>query len=146
MARRGYIYRGQKPVYWCAHCETALAEAEIEYHDHRSPSVYFTFQVVTEKVCCPTAKTAPLSSSWTTTPWTIPANMAVALHPELSYVLVDTDRGKLLMAEELVGRVAEETGVVSATCSANGKARSWKVWSRSIRSLIGKARSFSANT
>lgn len=112
MARRGYIYRGQKPVYWCAHCETALAEAEIEYHDHRSPSVYFTFQVVDGKGVLPDGEDGAAVVAWTTTPWTIPANMAVALHPELSYVLVDTDRGKLLMAEELVGRVAKETGVV----------------------------------
>ncbi len=117
MARRGYIYRGQKPVYWCAHCETALAEAEIEYHDHRSPSVYFTFPVVDGKGLLPDARgeagEGELAAvvAWTTTPWTIPANMAVALHPELSYVLVESDRGRLLLAEELLGRVAEETGV-----------------------------------
>lgn len=117
MARRGYIYRGKKPVYWCAHCETALAEAEIEYHDHRSPSVYFTFVVTDGKGVVPDAggpegeAGAALVVAWTTTPWTIPANRAVALHPDYVYVLVDSDRGRLLLAEELAGRVAEEAGI-----------------------------------
>lgn len=115
MARRGYIYRGQKPVYWCAHCETALAEAEIEYHDHRSPSIYFTFAVVDGKGLLPDGGRTMAGDAavvaWTTTPWTVPANMGVALHPELTYVLVESDRGKLLLAKELLARVSEETGV-----------------------------------
>ena len=108
MARRGYIYKGQKPVYWCPHCETALAEAEIEYRDHRSPSVYFTFPVVDGKGLLPAGSAVAV---WTTTPWTIPANMAVAVHPDFAYVLVDTDRGLLLMAEGLLEQVAKATGL-----------------------------------
>ncbi|HEY8417066.1 MAG TPA: isoleucine--tRNA ligase [Limnochordales bacterium] len=108
MARRGYIYKGLKPVYWCPHCETALAEAEIEYRDHRSPSVFFTFPVVDGKGLLPAESAVAV---WTTTPWTIPANMAIALHPEFVYVLVDTDRGLLLMAEGLMAQVAAATGL-----------------------------------
>lgn len=111
MARRGYIYRGLKPVYWCAYCETALAEAEIEYHDHRSPSVYFTFPVVDGKGILPEGEGGAAVVAWTTTPWTIPANMAVALHPELTYVLVESQHGPLLLAEGLLQRVAKEAGV-----------------------------------
>jgi len=111
MARRGYIYRGLKPVYWCVVCETALAEAEIEYYDRRSPSVYFTFPVIDGKGLLPEGADGAAVVAWTTTPWTIPANMAVAVHPELVYVLVESDRGRLLVAEGLVQRVAEATGV-----------------------------------
>src|SRR5690606_37167143 len=100
--------KGLKPVYWCPHCETALAEAEIEYRDHRSPSVYFTFAVVDGKGLRPAGSAVAV---WTTTPWTIPANMAIALHPEFAYALVDTDRGPLLMAEELIEPVAAATGL-----------------------------------
>ena len=108
MARRGYIYKGLKPVYWCPHCETALAEAEIEYKDHRSPSVYFTFPVVDGKGLLPADSAVAV---WTTTPWTIPANMAIALHPEFAYVLAETDRGLLLMAEGLMEQVAQAVGL-----------------------------------
>lgn len=117
MARRGYIYRGQKPVYWCAHCETALAEAEIEYDEQRSPSIYFTFPVMDGKGKLPDGAAVAV---WTTTPWTIPANMAVALHANETYALVDTDRGQLLMAEQLVNKVADEAGF-----TVNGIVGTW---------------------
>lgn len=118
MARRGYIYRGQKPVYWCAHCETALAEAEIEYHEQRSPSIYIGFEVTDGKGTLPEGAAVAV---WTTTPWTIPANMAVALHPDVLYALLDTDRGQLLVAEELASAVAEATGL-----TVRGTVGRWK--------------------
>ncbi|HHY38267.1 MAG TPA: isoleucine--tRNA ligase [Clostridia bacterium] len=85
MMERNHIYRGLKPVFWCTECETALAEAEIEYRDHRSPSIYVGFEVVEGKGVLPPGSRVII---WTTTPWTIPANMAIAVHPDHEYVLV----------------------------------------------------------
>src|SRR5690606_41450352 len=81
---------------------------EIEYKDHRSPSVYFTCPVVDGKGLLPADSAVAV---WTTTPWTIPANMAIALHPEFAYVLAETDRGLLLMAEGLMEQVAQAVGL-----------------------------------
>ncbi len=86
--RNGYVYKGKKPVYWCAHDATALAEAEVEYENHVSPSVYVRFRVRDDKAKLP----ASLKDKnvyfviWTTTPWTLPANLAITVHPELEYV------------------------------------------------------------
>lgn len=110
MARKGYIYKGLKPVYWCAECETALAEAEVEYGDHTSPSIYVKFPLADGK-----GKIADDGHTyfviWTTTPWTLPANEAIALHPDFVYVLVDTEEGRLVLAEELLPQVKEEVGL-----------------------------------
>ncbi len=84
LLKAGYIYRGLKPVYWCIHCETALAEAEVEYKDKTSPSIYVAFPIKNWVGNDPAEVLI-----WTTTPWTLPANMAVAFHPELRYVLAD---------------------------------------------------------
>ncbi|MBI4054681.1 MAG: isoleucine--tRNA ligase [Elusimicrobia bacterium] len=101
LVEKGYLYRGLKSVYWCGECETALAEAEIEYKEKTSPSAYVKF---------PVASGSPFSSKvrgplsvliWTTTPWTLPANVGLAFHPELSYVLVRC-RGRSLAGEELL--------------------------------------------
>lgn len=108
MARKGYIYKGLKSVYWCPQCETALAEAEIEYAEKRSPSIYVTFDVVDGKGRLPQDAKVVI---WTTTPWTIPANVAIALHPDVTYQLVETKRGMLLMAEDLVDTVLEKLGL-----------------------------------
>jgi isoleucyl-tRNA synthetase len=108
MATKGHVYKGLKPVYWCADCHTALAEAEIEYGDKRSPSIFVAFEVLDGKGKLPEDAEVVI---WTTTPWTIPANMAIALHPELEYSLVDTDRGKLLLATELAEEVVERIGL-----------------------------------
>lgn len=112
LVERGLIYKDFKSVYWCPSCETALAEAEIEYQNTVSPSIWVAFPVVD-------AGHAPLPSGtqaviWTTTPWTIPANVAIAYHPELSYVVVQTERGWLLVAEALVDRFLAETGLTAA--------------------------------
>ncbi|MHB1044357.1 MAG: class I tRNA ligase family protein, partial [Eubacteriales bacterium] len=86
MARKGYIYKGLKPVYWCATCETALAEAEVEYGDKQSASIYVRFPVKDGKGLLPEEDTYVVI--WTTTPWTLPANVAVCLHPDFEYVLL----------------------------------------------------------
>jgi isoleucyl-tRNA synthetase len=107
MAERGLIYKGQKPVYWSPSSESALAEAEIEYHDHKSPSIYVAFKTVK-------ANDAELVGSefmiWTTTPWTIPANLAVAVGDRLDYSLVQTGDRKFVLATDLVDAVAEAIG------------------------------------
>ncbi|MBM7855247.1 isoleucyl-tRNA synthetase [Desulfohalotomaculum tongense] len=107
MAKAGYIYKGLKPVYWCADCETALAEAEVEYSDKTSPSIYVKFPVKDGKELLPEEKTYVVI--WTTTPWTLPANVAIALHPELDYVLVQVGDDKHLLARELLEKYLQIT-------------------------------------
>jgi isoleucyl-tRNA synthetase len=99
---KGYVYRGLKPVYWCIVDSTALAEAEVEYEDHTSPSIWVKFAVV------PGAAAEKLGSGvsaviWTTTPWTLPHNRALAFHPDYDYVVAETASGALLLAADLVG-------------------------------------------
>ncbi|MBS0633384.1 MAG: isoleucine--tRNA ligase [Verrucomicrobia bacterium] len=105
---KGLVYRSKKPVYWSIPFETALAEAEIEYKDHTSIAIWVKFTVpVTEaqKYGLPTDK--PLSIViWTTTPWTIPANLAIALHPEVEYVVADLGAERIIVAQPLLGAVA----------------------------------------
>lgn len=109
MAKRGYIYKGLKPVYWCATCETALAEAEVEYADKKSPSIYVKFSVRDGKEILPVDTCVVI---WTTTPWTLVANMAVCLHPEFDYILLESDGQKILVAKELKEQFIQETGLV----------------------------------
>lgn len=104
MASKGYIYKALKPVYWCSDCETALAEAEIEYGDHRSPSIYVRFAVKDGKGIVADENTYFVI--WTTTPWTIPANLAICLNPNLDYVVIDTDKGNLIVAKGLLENFA----------------------------------------
>jgi isoleucyl-tRNA synthetase len=104
---KGYVYRGLKPVYWCIFDRTALAEAEVEYEDHTSPSIWVKFPVVAN------ANSSKLGSDlnaliWTTTPWTLPANRALAFHPEFEYVLAKTSVGNLLLAKDRLQPFAEE--------------------------------------
>ncbi|MDD2920163.1 isoleucine--tRNA ligase [Rhodoferax sp.] len=125
---RGFVYRGLKPVYWCFDCGSSLAEFEIEYADKKSQTLDVGF------LCAEPAKLATafgldalakdaFAVIWTTTAWTIPANQALNAHPELTYALVDTERGLLVLAQDLVSTCLERfglTGTVLAT--ANGKA------------------------
>ncbi len=113
---RGLVYKGKKPVHWCIHCRTALAEAEVEYDHHSSPSVYIEFPVDSSQRQDLDARFPGLPSRsasvliWTTTPWTIPANLAVAFHPEFVYGAFELDGRILILAEGLAERVATEIG------------------------------------
>ena len=102
MAESGFIYKGLKPVYWCPECTTALAEAEIEYAERRSPSIYVKFPVINNLGKWTEKYEPAFILIWTTTPWTIPANLAVAVHPDYIYCLVKTGEEYYLLAEELV--------------------------------------------
>ncbi len=98
-ALEGSLFRSKKPIYWCSTCQTALAEAEIEYHDASTPSIYVKFPIQDQL----DADIPELSGKavavviWTTTPWTIPANLGIALHPEYKYVAADTGNGEVLI-------------------------------------------------
>lgn len=107
MAERGYIYKGLKPVYWCPTCETALAEAEIEYEQKVSPSIYVAFQVKDGHGLIPDDAEIVI---WTTTPWTIPANQGIALGPAFDYSLIQVVGRKLLIASDLLEQVLIEIG------------------------------------
>src|SRR5699024_4966517 len=91
MAKKGYIYKGLKPVYWSPSSESALAEAEIEYQDKRSPSIYVSYDVKDGKGVLEEGTKIII---WTTTPWTIPASLGISLHPHLEYVVVEADGEK----------------------------------------------------
>jgi len=101
---KGHIYRGLRPVHWCVSCATSLAEAEIEYHDHGSPSIYVRFPVVKHSIAKLSGK--PLFVMiWTTTPWTLPANTGLSFHPEETYVAAMIDGSYSIVAEKLLGSV-----------------------------------------
>ncbi len=108
MAKKGYIYKGLKPVYWCPSCETALAEAEIEYQEDRTYSIYVKFEVIDDKglfLNLPIGDKKVYIVIWTTTTWTLPGNLAIALNADFDYSLVDIGNEILVMASELVERV-----------------------------------------
>jgi isoleucyl-tRNA synthetase len=107
----GTLYRKKKPVYWCASCVTALAEAEVEYEDHTSPSIYVKFPVKDPKGKFPVdSGKGPYFVIWTTTPWTLPANQAIAVHPKFTYRMVQTPQGELIINDELIGKVMGALG------------------------------------
>jgi isoleucyl-tRNA synthetase len=108
----GSVYKGKKPVYWCGHDETALAEAEVEYADHESPSVYVRFNLPDAGKTIPSliGKQTGIAI-WTTTPWTLVANLGIALHPEFDYVAVEADGQVLILAESLHRQSMEKFGI-----------------------------------
>jgi isoleucyl-tRNA synthetase len=111
--RDGYVTRGKKPIYWCISCETALAEAEVEYADHTSPSIYVSFPLPDARLetLFPGAEATKADVIiWTTTPWTLPGNQAVAVHPDFDYALVYAAGGFHLLARELLGPCAKRFG------------------------------------
>ena len=112
MYLKGSIYRGRKPIHWCMNCHTALAEAEIEYGDETSPSIFVAFKLDSVPGVFEAAGVEgdAYVLIWTTTPWTLPANTAVSLAPDADYVMVDAAGKQMLMAEELVESVAEIAG------------------------------------
>ncbi len=102
--KKGYIYKGLKPIHWCGNCKTALAEAEIEYNDeHISPSIYVKFPIKNKK--------NEYVLIWTTTPWTLPANVAVALHPDYEYIYLENGKEKYIVAKELAPAIINDTGL-----------------------------------
>jgi isoleucyl-tRNA synthetase len=107
---RGLVYKGLKPVHWCMHCKTALAQAEVEYEDQRTPSVYVRFPLVG---ALPEAPGAPRVSLviWTTTPWTLPANLAIAVHPDEEYVALEGEGETLIVAAKLADAFATLAGL-----------------------------------
>lgn len=118
---KGYVFRGLKPVNWCFDCGSALAEAEVEYKDKTDPTIDVVFPFAEpEKTAHAFGLTAlPRAEGgiviWTTTPWTIPANQALNLHPEIVYALVDTSRGLLIFAEERVEACLKDFGLEGRT-------------------------------
>ena len=113
---QGLVYKGKKPVHWCTHCRTALAEAEVEYEDHTSPSIYVEFPLAPSAAGDLAARIPALAGRdvsvliWTTTPWTIPSNLAVAFHPDFDYGAYEFDGRVVILASELAETVGKATG------------------------------------
>ncbi len=121
---KGYVYRGRKPVYWCLFDSTALAEAEVEYEDHTSPSIWVKFAVVAGgRGQAPRIGADVSAVIWTTTPWTIPHNRALAFHPDFEYAVVETEKGALLLAADRVAALQAECGIKEARVRATFKGR-----------------------
>lgn len=108
LMEKGYIYKGLKPVHWCGHCNTALADAEIEHHDHSSPSIYVKFPIEKSDI---NVDGKLFILIWTTTPWTLPANVAVSMHPDFEYALAKNGNEYYIMAKDLIPVVAEASGI-----------------------------------
>jgi isoleucyl-tRNA synthetase len=113
---RGYVYKGARPVYWCIHDQTALAEAEVEYHQHTSPSVYVKFPLRSDPALIdPTlAGRKVFVLIWTTTPWTLPANLGIAVHPDFEYSAFEYKDEVYIVASELLEAVAAKCGLKTA--------------------------------
>jgi isoleucyl-tRNA synthetase len=133
---RGYVYKGARPVYWCIHDQTALAEAEVEYKEHTSPSIYVKFPLPEDQVRelerrgggrWPVAggrQSKPVFVLiWTTTPWTLPANLGIAVNPNFDYAAVDVGEEIYIVAKDLVEAVAEKCGITSARIVASFSGR-----------------------
>ncbi len=122
--RNGYLYQGSKPVHWCVDCGSALAEAEVEYEDVNSPAIDVGFKfadsTALSKVFGVEVARDAFAVIWTTTPWTLPANQAISVHPEFDYDLIQTSKGLLVLAHDLsevtLSRYEEENTSVLASC------------------------------
>ena len=116
----GNVYKGKKPVHWCIHCRTALAEAEIEYKDRKSPSIYVKFPMSSDlSLKYPSLKGKRVSVLiWTTTPWTLPANLAIAFHAEFEYAAFEVNGEVFIAAKRLVPVIAEDMGLGKTTILA----------------------------
>ena len=124
---KGYVYRGRKPVYWCIVDSTALAEAEVEYEDHVSPSIWVKFAVVGEGKNEAAKIDGDVSAViWTTTPWTIPHNRGLAFHPDFEYAVVQTEKGKLLVAADRVAALQAECEIKQAEVLGTYKGRDFE--------------------
>lgn len=147
LVREGYVYRSLKPIHWCMRCQTALAEAELEYDEETSPSIFVNFKVIDDL-----SDLLPLPKGeavhvliWTTTPWTIPANLAIALHPEsrysaIKYINPVTQRKEItLLAQSLVEAVMERVGVkeYKSLGSIEGRALEGRRYQHPLRDYKG---------
>ncbi len=119
MALSGLIYQGLKPVYWSPAAETAVADSEIIYLERKDPAIFVTFEVVDGKGLLQDAKFV----IWTTTPWTIPGNLAICLHPDLAYALVKTEKGNLVVLESLVEKLMSEFEITDYEIIKNFKGK-----------------------
>jgi len=125
---RGYLYQGRKPVNWCLDCGSALAEAEVEYEDKVSPAIDVGFEVGDRQAVARAFGVSLPGDArvyaviWTTTPWTLPANQAVSVHPELQYDLVKTDRGYLILASDLAASCLARYGLAGSNDRGDGTA------------------------
>src|SRR5690349_11951076 len=110
---RGFVYKGARPVYWCIHDQTALAEAEVEYHQHTSPSVYVKFPLQSDpaQIDAALAGKKVFALIWTTTPWTLPANLGIAVHPDFEYVALESGGEVYIIAAELIDVVVAKCGL-----------------------------------
>ncbi|UVK76771.1 MAG: isoleucine--tRNA ligase [Sodalis sp. Fle] len=122
----GYLHKGAKPVYWCIDCRSALAEAEVEYYDHISPSIHMTFSAIDYKAAMAKFGITNFSGSvsmviWTTCPWTLPANRAIAIHPDFDYQLIDVNGQGLILAADLVENTMQWTGLSHWTVLGSNK-------------------------
>jgi isoleucyl-tRNA synthetase len=132
MVERGLVYKGKKPVHWCLRDRTALAEAEVEYEDHKSPSIYVEFPLSSGDAGELGRRVPALAGRdvsvliWTTTPWTIPSNLAIAFHPDFDYVAREIDGKTVIVAEALADAVAVKTGRVFGAERARVKGRTFE--------------------
>ena len=118
---RGYVYKGARPVYWCIHDQTALAEAEVEYQQHTSPSVYVKFPLRSDPALIDPALAGRkvFVVIWTTTPWTLPANLGIAVHPDFEYSAFEFGDEVYIVASDLLQAVAEKCGLSSQDADGN---------------------------
>jgi isoleucyl-tRNA synthetase len=135
---RGYVYKGARPVYWCIHDQTALAEAEVEYHQHTSPSVYVKFPLASDPATIDPALAGRkvFVLIWTTTPWTLPANLGIAVHPDFEYSAFEHGDEVYIVASELLGAVVEKCGL--GECDADGNPVATKVVARFIGAKLDR--------
>src|SRR5439155_13741239 len=113
---RGFVYKGARPVYWCIHDQTALAEAEVEYGQHTSPSVYVKFPLASDPAVIDLALAGRevFALIWTTTPWTLPANLGIAVHPDFEYVAFERGSEVDIVADDLLETVVAKCGLTEA--------------------------------
>ena len=132
---RGYVYKGARPVYWCIHDQTALAEAEVEYREHTSPSVYVKFPLAEDSVEAGVFKREVLGDEddprriffliWTTTPWTLPANLGIAVNPQFEYAAIEGKEGEVyVVASDLITHVSNKCGLGRPEDLETGEPRS----------------------
>ncbi len=153
-AGNGGLYRGKKPVHWCSSCVTALAEAEVEYADHKSPSIFVKFLLADDISAAVPALAGKKVSVviWTTTPWTIPANLAISLHPEFDYVALESGNDVLIVADGLKDSFLAAVGLegsVIATFKAGlleGKQSRHPFYDRNSVILLGEHVTLEAGT